>query len=938
MKYFFIIIISLLTQSLSAQSLKTMTPETFNSWNTIKETRISNDGQYVVYNVGNESGDPTLHIYSNATGNTIRFHRGSKPQISADNQWLVFKLSAAKDTVRQLKMKKVKKEDLPNDSLVIYHLENRSVITIPDVQSYKLPQEWDDWLVYKKEAVPLQPQETVPNDTTSQKVKKPRKPKKDDGTLLVFYDLKTRNTISYPGVLKYKIAKKQPSAIFSNSGKYDGFQSGVYYFDFKNQKERPLYRGIGTYKKLQLDESGQQAAFIADLDTTKIKARPLSLFYWKNSKDTAALVVSSYPINNLESTAFLSENYQPRFSKDGKTLFYGTAPFPILQDTSLLDEDIVNVEVWHYEDARLHTQQKVQEENDKKMTYLNAWNIRNKKSVALTSAIAPEHELANEGNGKYVLAIDDFSATISSSWDGYPTVKTFYLVDKNSGQRKKVATNLRASPRFSAEGDYLYWYSSPDTAWYAYTISEQKIRQLTDNNSYPFYDELNDRPMLPNSYRIAGWDQGDQHIYIYDRYDIWQIDPKNPSNKKRLTKGRENKTTYRYIRLDREVRTIDTDQLLLLHYFNHVDKTSGYVKLNVKTETVTPLVGGPHSYTRRVTKAKKSDVLIFTKENFTKFPDLQWTDLKFKNIKQISEANPQQSEYGWGTAELFHWTDLNGQVMDGMLIKPPNFDPTKKYPMLVNFYERSSNGLYRHRAPYPHRSTINYSYYANRGYVIFNPDVSYRVGYPGESAYNAVMPGVTALIEKGFVDKDNIGLQGHSWGGYQVAYMVTRTNLFKCAESGAPVVNMFSAYGGIRWGSGLSRMFQYENTQSRIGGTIWDKPLRYLENSPIFFLDKVETPLLILHNDKDGAVPWYQGIELFVGLRRLGKPAWMLNYNDEPHWPVKRQNRMDFNIRMSQFFDYYLKGAAEPQWMKRGVPAVEKGIRQGLESVESLKR
>ena len=935
MKYFLVILISSITLSLSAQSLKTMTPETFNIWNTIKETRISNDGQYVVYNVGNESGDPTLHVYSHATGNTIRFHRGSKPQISADNQWLVFKLSASKDTVRQLKMKKVKKEDLPNDSLVIYHLKDRSVTTIADVQSYQLPEEWNDWLVYKKEAVPLQPKKKMTDDTTKTKAKKPKKPKKEDGTLLVFYDLKTRNTVSYPGVLKYKIAKKEPSTIFSNSGKFNGFQAGVYYFDFKQQKERPLYRGKGTYKKLQLDETGNQAAFIADLDTTKIKARPLSLFYWKNnSKDTAQLVVSSYPIDNLDSATFLSENYQPRFSKNGKTLFYGTAPFPILQDTSLLKEDIVNVEVWHYKDARLHTQQKVQQEDDEKMTYLNAWNIDNKKSVALTNATALEYELANEGDGKYVLAIDDLSAAISASWDGYPRIQSFYLVNKNTGERKTVATNLRASPRFSPAGDYVYWYNSLDTAWYSYTVADQQIKKLTDNNKQAFYDELNDRPMLPRSYRIAGWDNKDRHIYIYDRYDIWQIDPKNPTSKKRLTKGRENKTTYRYIRLDREVRFIDTDQPLLLRYFNEADKTSGYVNLNVKTGAVTQLVGGKNNYTSRVSKAKKSDALIFTKESFTEFPDLQLTNLKFENIKKISEANPQQSEYGWGTAEMVQWTDLNGQVMDGTLIKPPNFDPTKKYPMLVNFYERSSDRLYRHRAPYPGRSTINYSYYANRGYLIFNPDVSYRVGYPGESAYNAVMPGVMALIEKGFVDKDNIGLQGHSWGGYQVAYMITRTNLFKCAESGAPVVNMFSAYGGIRWGSGLSRMFQYENTQSRIGGTIWDKPLRYLENSPIFFLDKVETPVLILHNDKDGAVPWYQGIEMFVGLRRLGKPAWMLNYNDEPHWPVKRQNRMDFNIRMSQFFDYYLKGAAEPQWMKRGVPAVEKGILQGLETLD----
>ncbi len=931
MKYFLAFAISLLNLSLFGQSLKTMTPETFNIWNTIKETQISNDGQYVVYNVGNESGDPTLHIYSRATGNTIRFHRGSKPQISADNQWLVFKLSTAVDTIRALKKQKVKKDDLPKDSLVIYHLKDRSVTTIPDVQSYQLPKEWDQWLVYKKEAIAIQPEKKVETDTTNTKAKKPKKQKKEDGTLLVFYDLKTKNTISYPGVLKYKIAKKKPSAIFSNSGKYDGFKSGVYYFDFGKRKEQSLYEGKGKFKKLQLDETGEQAAFIADLDTTKVKARPLSLFYWKNGRGAAQLVTSSTPTSNNPSATFLSENYQPRFSKDGKTLFYGTAPFPILQDTSLLKEDIVNVEVWHYKDARLHTQQKVNADDDKKATYLNAWNIGNKKSVALTNATAPEHQLADEGNGKYILAIDDFSATISSSWDGYPTVKSFYLVDKNSGQRKTVGTNLRARPRFSAEGNFVYWYSSPDTAWYAYTITDQQTRKLTDNNTHPFYDELNDRPMLPGSYGTAGSTKGDRHLYIYDRYDIWQVDPKNPANKKRLTKGRENNTTYRYIRLDRTIRTIDPGQPLLLHYFNHVDKTSGYVNLNTKTGTISKLIGGPNNYTRRVTKAKNSDALIFTKESFAEFPDLQLTNTKFENIKKISEANPQQSEYGWGTAELFQWTDLNGEVMDGMLIKPPNFDPNKKYPMLVNFYERSSQGLYRHRAPYPHRSTINYSYYANRGYLIFNPDVKYRVGYPGESAYNAVMPGVTKLIEKGFVDEDNIGLQGHSWGGYQVAYMVTRTNLFKCAESGAPVVNMFSAYGGIRWGSGLSRMFQYENTQSRIGGTIWDKPLRYLENSPIFFLDKVETPLLILHNDKDGAVPWYQGIEMFVGLRRLGKPAWMLNYNDEPHWPVKRQNRMDFNIRMSQFFDFYLKGGKEPEWMKRGVPAVEKGIRQGLE-------
>jgi len=405
---------------------------------------------------------------------------------------------------------------------------------------------------------------------------------------------------------------------------------------------------------------------------------------------------------------------------------------------------------------------------------------------------------------------------------------------------------------------------------------------MTNNEKYPFYDELNDRPMHPRPSGFATWTADDKYFLVYDRYDIWQVDPLGINTPKRLTNGREKGWTYRFIRLDREKWHVEADEKMLLRVFDENTKEGGYAWLDSYTGTISTPIMSKHLYSRRIVKAK----------------------------------NPQQQQYLWGTAEPFKWTALDGQDLSGLLIKPDNFDPEKKYPLIVNFYERSSNGLYRHRAPFPHRSTINYSFYASKGYVIFNPDIPYKVGYPGESCYNAVMSGVTALLKEGFVDKERIGVQG------------------KCAESGAPVVNMFSAYGGIRWGSGMSRMFQYEKTQSRIGGSIWEYPLRYIENSPIFEMDKTNTPVLILHNDEDGAVPWYQGIEYFVALRRLGKPAWLLNYNGEPHWPVKLQNRKDFNIRMQQYFDFYLKDAPKPIWMEKGVPAIEKGIRQGLELME----
>ena len=330
-------------------------------------------------------------------------------------------------------------------------------------------------------------------------------------------------------------------------------------------------------------------------------------------------------------------------------------------------------------------------------------------------------------------------------------------------------------------------------------------------------------------------------------------------------------------------------------------------------------------------KAQASDQVAFTRSTFQRFPDLWTSTLDFQLIKRISRANPQQLEYRWGSAELTQWESATGQKLQGLLFKPEDFDPQKKYPLLVYFYERSSDGLHRYVAPSASRSIINFSFYVSRGYVVFVPDIPYRTGYPGKSAEDAVLPGIASVVAQGFIDEKAIGVQGHSWGGYQIAHLVTRTNVFACAEAGAPVSNMTSAYGGIRWGSGMSRMFQYERTQSRIGATLWKARELYIENSPLFHADKIETPLLILHNDKDGAVPWYQGIELFVAMRRLSKPAWLINYNGEDHGVMQDQNRRDWSVRMQQFFDHYLQGKPAPKWLTEGVPATEKGKTLGLE-------
>jgi dipeptidyl aminopeptidase/acylaminoacyl peptidase len=327
-------------------------------------------------------------------------------------------------------------------------------------------------------------------------------------------------------------------------------------------------------------------------------------------------------------------------------------------------------------------------------------------------------------------------------------------------------------------------------------------------------------------------------------------------------------------------------------------------------------------------KSKNLDAYIYTKETYSQSPDLfiwhqtkqdSWVDDK------LSSLNPQQKDYNWGTAELFKWKAYNGKESTGIVYKPEDFDPKKKYPMICHFYETLSDGLNNYLPPSPTPSRLNIPFFVSRGYVVFAPDIHYGTGHPGKDAYNYIVSGARAVVKKGFVDSTRIGIQGQSWGGYQVAYLITVTDLFKAAWAGAPVANMTSAYGGIRWESGLNRQFQYERSQSRIGASLWEKPQLYLDNSPLFRLPKVKTPLVIMSNDADGAVPWYQGIELFTAMRRLGKQVWLLNYNGEAHNLVERKNRKDIQIREQQYFDWLLKGEKPPKWITDGVPAVMKG-------------
>ena len=925
-----------------------MNHDVYGIWKKIEQQRISNDGKWVNYiTLSNTEGDPMLYLWNAANGSTTTFERGTEGRFTEDNAYLIYKIKQPLDSLKAKRRKKVKDEDLPKDSLGIYTLATGDLKKVANVKSFSVPQKWAGYVAYQLEADKPEKDDksskSTAKDSTAAPKPKLKKEDKDNGSKVILQNLTSGRKDTFSYAMEYTFAKRGKRFLVADTGKDSIIMAGVHVFDCDKNALKTIFRKKGKYKQIALDENGTQAAFIADMDTTKERVRPYDMMFWADKMDSAKVIARSNKDFSSMKHFIVSENAKPNFSEDGSKLYFGVAPQPILNDTMLLPEEIVSVEVWSHTDTKLHTQQKVQLEAERKRSYDVVYNIGNQQVIPLADLDLPEITYTDNKNADVAIGYSDEAYARAATWEGY-AARDYYLVDLKTGNRTPIAQKVRGVARISPFGKYVYWYNALDSVWMAYSILNKNTIRLTDNKAASFYEEDNDVPDNPSAYGGIGWTRDDKAILIYDRYDIWHIDPlsltaQNGKNKaKRLTMGRPKQSVYRYIKLDDEERFIEPNARLLLHIFNENDKKEGYAYLDLATNTLSNTFEMDNfKYADRVLKAKNAAAMVTTKQSFQVFPDLLYTS-DLKNTQRISNINPQQNDYNWGTIELVEWTSLDGQKLRGMLVKPADFDPKKKYPMIVNFYEKSSDDLNNYRPLEPLRSQINYTFYSNRGYLVFNPDIPYRIGYPGESCLNSVVSGVTNLMNQGFVDEKRIAVQGHSWGGYQAAYLVTKTNMFKCAGIGAPVVNMVSAYGGIRWESGVMRMFQYEHTQSRIGGSLWQYPLRFLENSPIFSIDKVQTPVLILHNDKDGAVPWYQGIEFFGALRRLDKPVWMLNYNDEPHWPVKLQNRIDYQIRLQQYFDYYLKDAPMPRWMQRGVPAMEKGILQGLEVGEGVKK
>ncbi len=950
----------------------------FDTWRTIGTPMVSRDGHWLAYSFMPLDADGDLVVRELATGREQRVPLGTLPPpaippadentnpeapptprsirilITSDNRFVVANTHPPKADVVAARKAKKKPEEMPKDGIVIINLATGEATRIADVKSFSVPAKGGSWLAYLKEAKPEEKKPAAADE-------KPIEPGDSDdraddefdqqrggaarggaattstsavkvyGTDLVLRDLAASSQRVFSNAVDYTFARDGKNLLFTVSAKTET-ENGLYAVT-PNAAAAPavLLAGKGKYSKLTWNRDQTNLAFVSDRDDAAARAPKFKPYLWTRGGGAAAEVVASDragPVGDLVP----SDKGALAFSRDGKKLYLPTALPPKAHrpaSAAPADEDRVSADLWRWNDDYVQPMQKVRAAAERNRTYRAEFDFATKHYTQLADPTLPQVSVSDDGTR--VIGIDDRAYRQKSDFAG--RFADYYLVDVTTGARKPV---LKQQRNESGAGGAVQW--SPDGKWAAYfqdkhwhalnTATGEELN-LTAKVKTGFWNEQDDRPEPPTAYGAAGWTKDSASFLAYDRFDVWQLFPGGRAGKN-LTAGtgRAQKIALRVQRIepveeDDEERGLDPAKPLVLRGESEETRATGFFRTTFSASGAPEkLLWGDKSF-RYAGRALEADVLLVTVSRFDTFPDVHTTNSSFAAPAKVSDGAAQQLAFLWGRGELVPFQNADGVALQAALYKPANFDPKKKYPLIVYLYERLSQNVNSFVNPTPSHN-INFALYTSNGYCVLTPDIVYTTGQPGQSALKCVLPALDAVVKQGFVDEKAVGIQGHSWGGYQIAYMLTKTNRFVAAEAGAPVGNMTSAYSGIRWGSGQVRQIQYELGQSRIGKTLQEAPELYLENSAIFHIKDVHTPVLILSNDNDDAVPWYQGIEYFLALRHYDKPAWLFSYNGEFHGLRRRADQRDYALRLRQFFDHFLTGAPAPAWMEKGIPYLEK--------------
>lgn len=907
-----------------AQTKPRLTPADYGQWETMGLTTLSPDGKWLAYGLNRSSRNNELRVVSVAGGEPKVAAFGAQPVFSSDSRWVAYSIGYS-----EAQEEKLRKDKKPiQRKLGLLNLASGEQIVIDGIESFSFSGH-GAYLAMRRYAP--ERKDAPPAEPTGESEAAP-------GATLIVRQLASGRDTTFGNVAEYawQDLPQRGRLLALTISAEDKTGNGVQLFDPETGVLRVLDSSAASYSGLVWrKESADLAVLRAKTDDRHEGATQIALS-WKRLGDTAEAKQQYDPTTDAKFPAGMRTVAfrRPAWSQDGSIVFLGIANWtekpasekkptannsPTKEAAKEEDDEPAGVDVWHARDVVVMPKQKIDARLERQRNFLAAWHI----DAGLLVQLGRERE-------EQVMPLKQQKLGYVTNWASYAMERSIgrpaadlYLIDLATGERTKIKEQLSNDFYVQASPSGRYLIFLQDDHYWTVNTATRAITNITKSVPTSFIDRESDATVKQKpAFGIAGWTKNDEAVILYDKFDLWQVAP-NGSAANRLTDGATEQVRHRYLRLNPDEEWIDTDKPVHLSLFGIWSKKSGYARLRLngadKAERLLWLDKG----VQRLAKAKDAEVYSYVIEDADDSPDVFVGDAALKDARQVTKTNPFQSNYAWGRSELIEYKTERGERLQGALFYPADYEPGKKYPMVVYLYERLSDGLHRYSAP-SERDYYNTAAFTQQGYFLFQPDITFQPREPGRSVIACVTPAVNKVVEMGLVDARKVGVVGHSWGGFDASYLATHSEVFAAAVAGAAITNLVSNYGSHHFSSGIAETDHIETGQQRMEVPVYEDLPAYIRNSAVYNVQNMKTPLLLEAGDSDGTVYWHQAVELYNIARRAKKDVVMLVYTGEDHGLRKKPNQIDYHRRIHEWFAHYLKGEPAAPWITKGLSFLDR--------------
>ncbi len=886
-------VVALLPALLAAQVKPTLTPKDLDRWESLGQARLSPSGDWLSYIVTRNNEENELRLRGGGRDSTIVIAYGQSAAFSPDSRWLGYLVGVSpKERDRLVKEKKPVRT-----SFAVRNLATAEVTAIADVANFTFNPSGGFVAVTKVAAEGKKTSEVV------------------------VLDLAHGTRFSFSNVSEQAWSESKPMLAFTvtvdgNAG------NGVSVFDGATGAVRVLDASTSVYRALSWrPKSDALAVLRTRVDTAFV--------------DTAHVVLAWAPVAEAAQAPRqlaaapaglrIADYRRPTWSRDGTTLYLGARKRePVAERPKKSEDKVSDVEIWHSDDIHAIPEQRSAEQRDLRATVITAWPLNSEKPVALgtdpteSAAVADGDTYATETDRKPYPWGQKFGRQYQDLW----------VTNIATGERRKLLTKVRFVYPADPSGKHIPWFDGRDF-WLVDIASGARTNltgKLTAGSRTDFINRDADYPTdLTPPVGAPVWDKDGAALFVYSEFDVWML-ALDGSGGKRLTDGAREGIVHRLFSFapftaTPAERAIDRSKPVYMSLYGKRSKQSGYARLMPSGEVQRLLLAD--ASLGQLAKADSADRVVFVRQRFDESPNAYVAGGDLSGAARWTETNPFKKDYAWGKAELFSYTSAVGRPLQAILYYPANYDAKKKYPMIVYTYEMLTQGFHRFIVP-RENDYYNANVFTQNGYFVLMPDIVFRPREPGVAVLHSVEPAVRAVIARGLVDAAHIGHCGHSQGGYEAFYLATHSKLFKTAVAGAGISDMISFAGQMHWNS-IPEFAHWETGQFRMEVPPWEDMAAMLRNSPLNRAHDMQAKSILIEvGGDDGTVDKGQGAQFWNYARRAGKDAVMLLYPGEGHGLGKKENAVDYERRILQWFGHYLKGEPAPKWITDGQSWLER--------------